>query len=130
MDSEAAFTDVPDGAWYADAVRWAASNGIAQGVGTDRFDPDAPVTRQDLAVFLTRYLAYEGIDFPLTLEYVTFSDHEEIADYADEALQTLYKLGVIQGVGGDQIDPLGQSTRAQAVAMLHRLLTASQVTAG
>ena len=125
-DGGPAFVDVSDGAWYADAVRWAAANGIAQGVGEDRFDPDAPVTRQDLAVFLTRYLDYEGTYFALTQEYVTFADQGDIAGYADESLQTLYKLGVIQGVGGDRIDPLGQSTRAQAAAMLHRLLTVSQ----
>ena len=62
----------------------------------------------------------------VTPEQVYYADQGDIAGYADESLQTLYKLGVIQGVGGNRIDPLGQSTRAQAAAMLHRLLTVSQ----
>ena len=51
-----------------------------------------------------------------------FTDEEQIADYAKEALQVLYKLGIMQGVGDNKIDPTGTATRAQLAAMLHRFL--------
>ena len=116
------FTDVSQGAWYGQAVQWAAQAGVAQGVGGGRFDPDAPVSRQDLAVFLYRYMTYAGIEPPVTQQYIVFADQEDIADYAQQAIQVLYKLGILQGVEEDSVNPLGGATRAEAAAMLHRLL--------
>ena len=116
------FTDVAEEAWYYDAVQWAAQAGMAQGVGGGRFDPDAPVSRQDLAVFLWRYMAYAGMESPVTQEYIVFADQEDIADYAQQAVQALCRLGILQGVGQNSIRPLDGATRAEVAAMLHRLL--------
>ena len=95
---------------------------MAQGVGGGRFDPDAPVSRQDLAVFLWRYMAYAGMESPVTQEYIVFADQEDIADYAQQAVQALCRLGILQGVGQNSIRPLDGATRAEVAAMLHRLL--------
>ena len=116
------FDDVTEGTWYYDAIQWAAQVGVAQGVGGGRFDPDAPVSRQDLAVFLWRYMAYAGIESPITQEYIVFADQKDIADYAQQAVQALCKLGILQGVGQNSIRPLDGASRAEAAAMLHRLL--------
>jgi len=51
-----------------------------------------------------------------------FADEAQISDYAKEAMQTLHKLGIIQGVGGNAVDPRGTATRAQLAAMLRRFL--------
>jgi hypothetical protein len=76
------FTDVPENAWYAQAVRWAVSEGIVEGYGNGRFGPNDKITRQDLAVMLWRYA---GRPAPAqgTLD---FTDADEVSGYAIEVL--------------------------------------------
>ena len=121
------FADVVQGSWYENAVAWAAKNGIIMGYGGGFFGPNDPVTRQDLAVMLLRYSVLMEISLPVPRQVVLFSDEDSIADYAKDAVQTLHKVGVINGVGEDAagltiVDPRGETTRAQAAAMLHRFL--------
>jgi len=121
------FSDVKDGAWYADAVKWAYHNSIVTGVSEDIFDPNAYITRQDLAVLLMRYMGFLDINLPVTMQWIIFSDEDEISGYAMNAFQTLNKLGIINGAGTDSggqiiINPKGQATRAEFAAMLHRFL--------
>src|SRR5699024_8155965 len=71
VSGTAAFADVPDGAWYEDALVWAVENGIVNGITETAFAPDAPVTRQDLAVMLLRYEAPETVE---TAELDGFTD--------------------------------------------------------
>jgi hypothetical protein len=117
-----AFGDVPSGQWYSDAVAWASSSGIVQGVGAGSFAPQADVTRQDLAVILTRYAEASGNQFPVTLQYQAFADDAEIADYAKNAVQTLVGGGIVNGKPGNAFDPKGNATRAEVAALLHRFV--------
>ena len=55
------FDDVAGGTWYSDAVKRAAANGIVSGIGGRLYDPNTPITRQDLAVILARYANFMGI---------------------------------------------------------------------
>lgn len=56
------FTDVEAGKWYADAITWTAENGIFAGYGKDKFGPDDPITREQLAAIFYRYADYKGYD--------------------------------------------------------------------
>jgi hypothetical protein len=114
------FEDVPEGAYYAGYVAWAAENGVALGTGEGRFSPDAAVTRQDLAALLLRYAESSGKQFPVTLQYVAFADEALIEDYAKAAAETLYRGGIVTGRPGGFFDPRGEATRAETAAMLHR----------
>ncbi|MDR1131790.1 MAG: S-layer homology domain-containing protein [Oscillospiraceae bacterium] len=116
------FGDVQAGSYYDGAVRWAAANGIAAGIGGGRFDPEVPVTRQDLAVLLDRYAAFAGIALPEMRPYAAFKDDTDRADYAKEAVETFFRAGVINGKDNNVFDPRGGATRAEAAAMLHRFL--------
>jgi len=118
------FTDVPEGAYYTEAVKWAAGIGLVQGIGGGLFAPEAFVTRQDMAAVLTRAAAIDAASAGIfvTPEYRVFADEDAIAGYAKDALQTMNKLGIINGKGGGVIDPKGAATRAEFAAMLHRLL--------
>jgi len=118
------FSDVAESAYYYQAVNWAASdeNKIVTGIGGGLFDPGANITRQDLAVILMRYTSYAGITLVLTTDYVIFADDSQIAGYASSAIQSLNKIGVMNGVGGDKINPRGQASRAEFAAMLHRFI--------
>ncbi|MDR0380729.1 MAG: amidohydrolase family protein [Oscillospiraceae bacterium] len=120
--AESPFDDVSGGAYYADAVVWAASNGVVNGYGGGRFGPNDNITREQMATVLTRYMSYAEINLPVTEQYILFTDETEISDYAKEAVQVLYKLEIINGVSSTQlvIDPQGAATRAQVAAVLHR----------
>ncbi len=95
------FTDVEGGKWYADAVKWAAANGIVEGIGGGLFAPEAGITRQDMAVIIARYMTYAEINIPVTQQYVLFADEAEISGYAKNAVQLLNKLGIINGTGSN-----------------------------
>ncbi len=124
--SNAGFADVAQGSYYKTAVDWAAASSIVHGYGGGLFGPDDPITRQDLAVILTRYMDYKKIELPVTQQWIVFADEAAISDYARNAIQILNKLGIINGVGNNTIDPKGNATRGQAAAMLHRFITAIQ----
>ena len=61
-DGTSPYTDVPEGTWYTDGVIWATENGIVNGVGNGKFDPNGTVTREQIATILYRYAAYRGVD--------------------------------------------------------------------
>jgi hypothetical protein len=77
-----------------------------------------------LATLLLRYSEFSGKQFPVTLQYVTFSDQTLIADYAVSAVETLYRGGIVGGKPDNVFDPKGSATRAEAAAMLHRFADA------
>jgi hypothetical protein len=119
--SDLAFADVDSAKWYGEAANWAAQSDIADADKDGNFRPNESISRQDLAVFISRYLTHIEADLAVTEQYITFSDETQIADYAKSAIQTLFKLGVLQGVGGNAIDPTGGTSRAEAAAMFDRL---------
>lgn len=124
-DYQNPFSDVNWQKYYFNAVQWASASKIVTGYGDGRFGPDDNITRQDLACIFLRYMAHMDIVVPVTMQFIIFADAEDISDYASDAVQTMFKLGVIDGVGDNAngqaiIDPKGVATRAQAAAMLHR----------
>ena len=121
------FGDVAEGQWYTEAIKWAADNEIVKGIAEGKFAPNALVSRQDFAVILLRYMNYLEVNLAVTLDFVIYADASEIASYAAEAIQTLNKLGIINGIGENAdgqsiIDPKGNATRAQAAALIHRFI--------
>ena len=82
------------------------------------------ISRQDLAVILTRYAESTGTALPELREYQGFNDSGEIGGYATEAVAALFKAEIINGKPGNLFDPAGQATRAETAAMLHRFLEA------
>ena len=116
------FGDAAEGAWYTDAVVWAAANGIVNGTGGGRYGPNDNITRQDLAVILARYADYTAVTLPVRREYPGFTDEADMSDYAAEAVERLYRAGVISGRPGNVFDPKGNAARAEFAAMLQRFL--------
>jgi hypothetical protein len=119
------FSDVDAAAYYAAYVEWARTVGVVSGVGNNNFAPDAPITRQDLAVILYNYIRFADKDLPKKREYEKFADDAYIAPYAREAVDALYRSGVISGKPGNLFDPQGTATRAEVAAMLHRFIIAA-----
>lgn len=109
------FEDVAEAADYAEAVRWAAGEGIVSGYSDTAFGPDDPVTREQFAAILWRS---KGRPAPATTE--AFADQEQIADYAVDAVAWAKGAGIIQGKGSNAFDPRAQITRAEAAVMLYQ----------
>ena len=116
------FTDVEAGKWYADAVTWTAENGIFAGYGKDKFGPDDPITREQLAAIFYRYADYKGYDLAAKGILDTFKDADKITDYAKTAMQWAVGSGLVKGKSGNLLDPQGTATRAEIAAMLHRFI--------
>ena len=116
------FTDVEAGKWYADAITWTAENGIFAGYGKDKFGPDDPITREQLAAIFYRYADYKGYDLTVKGNPDTFKDADRITDYAKTAMQWAVGSGLVKGKSGNLLDPQGTATRAEIAAMLHRFI--------
>ena len=124
------FTDVEAGKWYADAITWTAENGIFAGYGKDKFGPDDPITREQLAAIFYRYADYKGYDLTVKENLDTFKDADKITDYAKTAMQWAVGSGLVKGKSGNLLDPQGTATRAEIAAMLHRFIEKYELVQG
>ena len=116
-----AFLDVPADQYYADAVAWAAENGIVGGYGNGKFGPNDPITREQMAAILYRYAQYKGMT-AVTLEenLIGFSDQEQVSGYAVQAMNWAVGQELISGMGDGTLNPQGNATRAQVAVILTR----------
>ena len=110
------FTDVSDGAYYAEAVRWATAAGITNGVSATTFEPDSICTRAQMVTFLWRYA---GSPAP-TSTVNPFSDVSEHAYYHDAVLWAV-ENGITNGTDATSFSPDEPASRAQAVTFLYRM---------
>ena len=115
------FVDVPDGAWYTDAVTWAAENGVVSGIGGSRFDPSGFVTREQTAEILYNYAHSKGYDVSARADLTVFPDAASVSGWAEEALSWANAAGLINGTvrdGQTILDPQGSASRAQVAMIL------------
>lgn len=115
------FVDVPDGAWYTDAVTWAAENGVVSGIGGSRFDPSGFVTREQTAEILYNFAHSKGYDVSARADLTAFPDAASVSGWAEEALSWANAAGLINGTvrdGQTILDPQGSASRAQVAMIL------------
>ena len=120
------FTDVAEDAWYAPAVIWASDAGITSGTSADTFSPDKALTREQLAVFLYRYLRdYKKVSPAAGTSPDSFTDAGEVSSYTDfrEAISWALGEGILTGKSspyGLRLAPADTAVRSEAAAMLAR----------
>ena len=123
------FDDVSQDAYYTEAVRWAASEGIAGGYGNGLFGSDDPITREQMAAILYRFAQHMGHDVSIgeDTNILSYTDAPDVSGYAVAALQWACGAGIIRGTGdGSTLTPQGGATRAQAAVILTRFCAQSQ----
>ncbi|MBQ3379082.1 MAG: S-layer homology domain-containing protein [Clostridia bacterium] len=121
------FDDVPDGAWYAPAVSWAAENGVVNGTSETTFDPETSVTREQLAAILYRYAQSKGQGFSEAWAFpLDFSDAADVSEYAYEPMCWMTMNGIITGMSGGTLAPNENATRAQIATMFMRFCNVSE----
>lgn len=113
------FTDVPEGEWYTSAVIWAANEGIVKGMTDSSFEPNTPITREQIATILYRF---SGEPETENTE-LAFPDAKDVSEYARNAVCWAVSEGLLQGMDG-KLMPGALATRAQIATILMRYLEA------
>ena len=118
------FSDVDVKSWYAEAVAWASENGLVN--GTDRgFEPNANITREQIATILYRYAKYIGLvdqDAAVSGDMSKFTDGEKVSAWAQEAMAWAVEVGLFKGDDTGSLNPQGNATRAEVATLLERLI--------
>lgn len=119
VDYALGFEDVAEEEWYTEAIRWAASEGIASGSG-GRFSPNAPITREQMAAMLYRYeKKYNNGGFSGDWKFqLDFADADQVSPWAYEAVCWCAMNNIVGGSGNRTLNPKGRLTRAEAAVML------------
>lgn len=115
------FSDVDPKAYYSDAVAWAQDNNIVLGVTAETFEPDAPVTREQLATILWRYSGKPAA----TADLAAFTDAASVNAYAKEAITWAVEKGILNGFEDSTLRPAESATRAQFACIVMRFLGGS-----
>ena len=116
------FADVPYGAWFTEAVRWAVSAGIVSGYDASSFGPNDGVTREQLAAILYRFASLRtkaSLSGAKDLSG-SFGDAGSVSPWALDAMRWAVGAGLINGTGDGNLSPGGQASRAQVAAVLDR----------
>ena len=122
------FSDVPADSFYANAVDWAAEQGIVNGTSETTFSPAQSIIRQDMACMLARYLIHIDADIlrgDACEQY--FLDIDLVSDYARESVEVMRRTGLFQGDEASNFRPLDTANRAEAATLFTRVALAMEV---
>ena len=119
-ETEVSFTDVSPSDWYYSPVSTAVSADLVSGMGNGAFAPNAPITREQMAVMVAKAL---GNHAPTVAgsELNPFSDSSSVDSWAIKGMEQAIKAGIVNGMNGT-LAPLDNATRAQSAAMIYKLL--------
>lgn len=115
---DAQFTDVADDAWYADAVNWAAENGIVNGYEDGTYRPNDNLSREQMAAMLYNYAAYKGYDLSATDNLGAFTDAGDVSSWAHDVVAWAVGADLLHGTDTNTLNPVGTATRAEVAAIL------------
>lgn len=117
------FTDVQAGQWYAKEVAAAYEAGLVSGVTADKFEPNAKITREQMAVLLVRAMEYKNRKISYTgQETSSLKDQASISTWAQESVNKALAAGLLQGKGNGSFDPSAEATRAETAQVILNLL--------
>ncbi len=116
----APFTDVPEGKFFSEAVAWAYTTGIAQGVSATAFDPTSDITREQMVTFLYRYAKYAGMDVTVKGDLSAYTDADTVSSWAVEAMTWAVGQKLVKGMPNATLEPTQISNRAQIATILMR----------
>lgn len=124
VTAAATFTDVAPGTWYTDAVSWAVATGVTTGTSATTFAPTAPVTREQIALFLCRYAQLQGKDVTAQAGVLAaYGDVDSVSTWAAEGMAWAVTGGLVTGKPGALLAPQDAATRAEVATILFRMAT-------
>lgn len=116
------FTDVSSGYWASPYIGWACEQGLVEGNGDGRFCPEEPVSREQMAAIIDRYIRKTGLSLLKTELSQQYSDQSEISAYAMECIRDLSEYAIMKGRENGTFDPRSHASRAEASAVIARLM--------
>ncbi|MNW47197.1 Endo-1,4-beta-xylanase A precursor [compost metagenome] len=116
------FTDIPQDSWYVASVSIAKQLGIVTGRSDGKFDGNATITREEMAVLVYRAAMAAKLLDDVAIGKTGFTDEAAFSGYAKDAIHSMNDKGIIQGVGNGQFQPKGLATRAQAAKVIYEIL--------
>lgn len=122
QSAPAGFKDVPADEWYYSYVNWGFEAGIVKGMDENTFAPNAKITREQMAVMLNNFAAYDGVILPEINPEVTFTDSERISTWAVEAVNMIVSAGIMGGYPEGDYQPQGTATRAEAATVIYKFI--------
>lgn len=121
-EESVSFSDVSNGDWFSQYVATGVNYGLVNGMGDGIFGSGRNVTRQELAVFLTRLAEITGKKLSGQKDSTLYNDDSEISGYARDSVYLLYNAGIMNGMGDGMFVPTGNVTRAMAAKAVYELL--------
>lgn len=120
------FDDIDPNSYYAEAVRWAASEGIIDGISENEFAPDSNITREQIAAIMFRYAKYKGYDTSAgeNTNILSYEDYDNISEYAIAPIQYAVGTGLMNGKTDSSINPSDNASRAEIAAIMQRFFEA------
>lgn len=115
------FMDVPEDAYYAGYVGWAARSGIVAGVSDSVFEPERSISRQEICTIVHRYLVWKDVSLQ-TVPSAQFADDAQIAEWAKESVYVCRSAGIVCGVGDNHFAPDVAARRCEAAQIFKNLL--------
>lgn len=115
------FLDVPEDAYYAGYVGWAARSGIVAGVSDSVFEPERGISRQEICTIVHRYLVWKDVSLQ-TEPSAQFADDAQIAEWAKESVYVCRSAGIVSGVGDNHFAPDVAVRRCEAAQIFKNLL--------
>ena len=113
-----------EGHWAETYIAWAKDKGIVEGVSATEFDPEAPITREQMATIFGRYALKQGIELPKSDNAAgSFPDADKISEYAREFVELMRIAGILNGYEDGTFRPQGNATRAEAAKLFSLFLS-------
>lgn len=121
VSGAAAISDVPANAWFHNAMQWAKGQGVIAGYPDGRMDPNAPVTREQLAVILHSYAQKKGMNVSKTADLSGYADSAAVSVWAKDAMSWAVGSGLISGRSATTLAPAGSATRAECAVIFTQM---------
>lgn len=121
VSGAAAISDVPANAWFHNAMQWAKGQGVIAGYPDGRMDPNAPVTREQLAVILHSYAQKKGMNVSKTADLSGYADSAAVSVWAKDAMSWAVGSGLISGRSATTLAPAGPATRAECAVIFTQM---------
>ena len=115
------FKDVKDKDWFADAVKWAQSQGLIKGYDDGTFKANKLVTRQELAIIVDRFLKLRGIQMK-EIKEISYKDLDKLPTWSRDAIIAMAKIGLVEGQTEEMYNPASQFTREELAVMLEKII--------
>lgn len=113
-----------EGHWAEAYIAWAKDKGIVEGVSATEFEPEAPITREQMATIFGRYALRQGIELPKSENAAgSFPDADKISEYAREFVELMRIAGILNGYEDGTFRPQGNATRAEAAKLFSLFLS-------